>query len=186
MQQTDFELAMVASGVMLDGNDHADIHESQSISSVLEQLSHRERWAAAIIFLGVSLMAAVTFIAGIEAYGSDMPRAWSHALLALSIGQIAIVAGASYALYRQIEKNRFLIKYVAQVTHESAVSQPRLVGSTSVEMEKRVRASEDILPIGKLGDREYVSLPDGSIELETLLGRRRFLSLDAAKEFVGA
>jgi hypothetical protein len=39
---------------------------------------------------------------------------------------------------------------------------------------------------GKLAGREFLEHEDGSIEIDTLVGRRRFVSLDAAREFVGA
>jgi hypothetical protein len=39
---------------------------------------------------------------------------------------------------------------------------------------------------GKLAGREFLQFDDGSIEINTLVGRRRFVSLDAAREFVGA
>ncbi len=39
---------------------------------------------------------------------------------------------------------------------------------------------------GKLAGREYLVHADGSLEIDTLVGRRRFVSLEAAREFVGA
>ncbi len=39
---------------------------------------------------------------------------------------------------------------------------------------------------GKLAGREFLEYEDGSIEIDTLVGRRRFVSIDAAEEFVGA
>ena len=39
---------------------------------------------------------------------------------------------------------------------------------------------------GQLAGREYLEYHDGSIEIDTLVGRRRFISIDAAREFVGA
>jgi hypothetical protein len=38
---------------------------------------------------------------------------------------------------------------------------------------------------GRLNDRPYVLFGDGSIEIETLLGQRRFASFKDAREFIG-
>jgi hypothetical protein len=38
---------------------------------------------------------------------------------------------------------------------------------------------------GRLKDRPYVMFGDGSIEVETLLGQRRFASFKDAREFIG-
>ncbi len=38
---------------------------------------------------------------------------------------------------------------------------------------------------GRLKDRPYVLFGDGSIEVETLLGQRRFASFKDAREFIG-
>jgi hypothetical protein len=38
---------------------------------------------------------------------------------------------------------------------------------------------------GRLKDRPYVLFGDGSIEIETLLGQRRFASFKDAREFIG-
>jgi hypothetical protein len=37
-----------------------------------------------------------------------------------------------------------------------------------------------------LAGREYLTHDDGSVEIDTLVGRRRFVSLDVAREFVGS
>ena len=37
---------------------------------------------------------------------------------------------------------------------------------------------------GRIKDRNYVILPDGSVEVDTLLGTRVFASLDEARDFI--
>jgi hypothetical protein len=46
--------------------------------------------------------------------------------------------------------------------------------------------TESVVARGKLGDREHTLLADGSVILETRLGRRRFASIAEARSFIGA
>ena len=43
-----------------------------------------------------------------------------------------------------------------------------------------------IVERGRVGDRAYVLFGDGSVEVETLLGVRRFASIDEARDFIGS
>jgi hypothetical protein len=53
----------------------------------------------------------------------------------------------------------------------------------SVDMPRTEKTS--IVERGLLKDRPYILFGDGSIEVETLLGMRRFTSLADAYEFIG-
>ena len=50
---------------------------------------------------------------------------------------------------------------------------------------KNAAPKKKVLERGWLKDRAYVIFVDGSVEIETLLGLRRFASLRDAQEFVG-
>lgn len=50
---------------------------------------------------------------------------------------------------------------------------------------RAVTAGAEIVERGKIQDRNFARFADGSIEVETLLGLRRFASLDDAQGFIG-
>jgi hypothetical protein len=49
----------------------------------------------------------------------------------------------------------------------------------------RKKPAANVVQRGRLKDRPYVLFGDGTIEVETLLGLRRFTSFKEAREFVG-
>ena len=51
--------------------------------------------------------------------------------------------------------------------------------------EPPLQKAKSIIERGRLKDRAYVLFGDGSIEVETLLGLRRFASIIEAQEFIG-
>lgn len=63
----------------------------------------------------------------------------------------------------------------------SEQSQPAVVTRQEPQLGKRPK----IIERGRLKDRAYVLFGDGSVEVETLLGLRRFASLGEAYEFIG-
>ena len=64
-------------------------------------------------------------------------------------------------------------------THPSQHSQPKPPSAT-----QRPGVARKILERGWVKDRAYVQFTDGSVEVETLLGRRMFPSLKDAREFI--
>jgi hypothetical protein len=74
---------------------------------------------------------------------------------------------------------------------------PRAASRKAPLLEQREDLTEQPAPLpppapkkpvigGTLAGREFLEFHDGSIEIDTLVGRRRFVSVDAAREFVGA
>jgi hypothetical protein len=149
----------------------------------VERLAEAERLAEIAIFFGFCLTLAVLFVAISTPMVEDR-QIWNDGLMALSIAQGAILGGAGLKLYRLMEGNRkILLRFARSTGHiqngvkiEDAISAP-LTSTVSLN----IPSTE----VGHLGGRKYVMFPDGSIEVDTLLGRRRFTSLDAAREFVG-
>lgn len=184
IQNTDFQIAMVAGKMRLAAEEQDFTAEPHPMPSYLQHENEREHLAAAAIFTGVSLMSAVTFVAGLAAISSGAPAPWSHGLIALSIGQIAIVGGASLKIYSLMEKNRKLLTKFSDTAAPSWSEQRRKPVITIAPPSTSYETYDDSAR-GYLGDREYIMFSDGSIEIDTLLGRRRFTSLDAAREFVG-
>jgi hypothetical protein len=63
---------------------------------------------------------------------------------------------------------------------------PRAVGpAQTYKAAPAVKPRGKIVERGLLKDRAYIRFGDGSIEVETLLGRRSFASLREANEFIG-
>lgn len=184
MQNSSFQATLVASALVREMEERFMTQNADWDSDVLHQSFEQEKIAAVAAFTGLSLMAAVTFVAGYESFSSDAPVTWSHGLIALSVGQLAILAGISFKIYRLLERNRSLASRAAnRVTRpiRPAIDRPVVTIPTPVAA---FEMPSD-LPKAFIGNREYVTYPDGSVELDTLLGRRRFVSLDAAEEFVG-
>jgi hypothetical protein len=57
--------------------------------------------------------------------------------------------------------------------------------SGSARVEPRAEEASSVIERGRLKDRAYVLFGDGSVEVETLLGLRRFASVGEAYEFIG-
>ena len=56
--------------------------------------------------------------------------------------------------------------------------------SAHVKLEPTVQKAKKIVERGRVKDRAYILFGDGSVEVETLLGLRRFSSLSEAYEFI--
>ena len=68
-----------------------------------------------------------------------------------------------------------------------AFFQAALARSTNKAPDRTRPAGPQTVPQrGKIGDRPYTLYGDGTVAVETVLGRRFFASLDEAQEFVGA
>ena len=63
------------------------------------------------------------------------------------------------------------------------VTRPRVV-EPEPEPEPAYVEPDAIVERGRVGDRAYVLFGDGSVEVETLLGVRRFASIDEARDFI--
>jgi hypothetical protein len=184
IQNTDFQTALLETQHSILFGDQEWMPKLRTINDLLRQLTDREHLSVAGILAGVSLMSAVTFVAGIDAMSYGAPEAWSHGLLALSIGEIAVVGGSTLKFHKRIENNRrMLLALTRSSARGSPVSPRKAVESTPSRVISV--ATNDGLAHGSLAGREYVSFADGSIEIDTRLGRRRFVSIEAAREFVG-
>ncbi len=143
----------------------------------------RRALASMAILLGMSLMVAVVFVAIMSGIWNSAPAQWTHALLALIVAQSAIMVGVGI-------RSSMVAEARQQELIRAARAQARLKAETVMPTTPPplpVRALADRLTLigrGEIGGRPYVQLGDGSYEVETLLGRRRFGSLDAAEEFL--
>ncbi|AGK59366.1 hypothetical protein HYPDE_38483 [Hyphomicrobium denitrificans 1NES1] len=138
------------------------------------------------VLAGLGIISAIVFVTGYSALLSDTPAVWIHRLMALTVAQSILIAAVAMKLLPLIERRRFSVR----IASGGAANQRPL-------LDQRTMTSEQPAPLpapaprkpfigGKLAGREFLEFDDGSIEIDTLVGRRRFVSLDAAREFVGA
>ena len=180
---TDFQTIMALSAASLIAQNREHKAARSTLKSYLRWDDHlTERLAEAGVFLGVSVVVSVMFVAQSTPVAAEAPQIWTHGLLALTIAQGAILAGASCKVFTRIEriKNTSMLKSrPTDRPSRRAYAQLREVSDPST------LAISSVMPAGNLSGRPYTAFADGSVEIDTLLGRRRFIHLEAAREFVG-
>lgn len=142
--------------------------------------------AALLVFAGLAIISAIVFVAGYSALISDTPEVWIHRLMALAMAQSILIAAVAMKLLPRIERTRFSVRIVSGAeTNQRLLPDER---EMALDQPAPLPAPAPRKPLigGKLAGREYMEFDDGSIEIDTLIGRRRFVSIDAAREFVGA
>jgi hypothetical protein len=164
-------------GEHLDSEDFADAEPARASSAV-------GGFAAFSIFAGLGIMSAMVFTTGYLALLSDTPAIWIHRLMAMTLAQSILISAIAMKLLPRVEWRRNIS--IAAETPVERLALPE-------QSEAGEEPEEDVTPpsptpvvAGKLAGREYLAHPDGTIEIDTLVGRRRFVSMEAAKEFVGA
>lgn len=145
--------------------------------------------AAFAVFAGLGMLSVLIFVIGYSATLSDEPMIWIHRLMALAVMQSIFIAAVTMKLIPVIERRRSLIRIgpslgIRQTSDQDASS---LAGRERSDVPPPP-LPEPRKPVvgGKLAGREFLEYEDGSIEIDTLIGRRRFASLAAAREFVGS
>lgn len=175
---------LASSALRLDGGPfrHGIMEPERRLRPVKPKRS-AERLAEIAIFAGLCLILAVLFVATAPSMLDDR-ETWNDGLIALSIAQAAILGGAGLKFYWLIEGNRkVLLRFARSTGHlQTGVRVDDVVQIPSM---LPPALNNEITNVALLGGRKYVAFADGSIEIDTLLGRRRFTSLDAAREFVG-
>lgn len=141
----------------------------------------RDRVANLGIFLAISVFTSVVFVAGLLPGSVEAPQMWTHAFIALTIAQFVMLAAATLKASSPRDREAVVLEQKLSV-------QSRL----NSDLDSGAPADNADLPIppvaissGLMGGKAYVSFSDGSVEIDTMLGRRRFVDLNAAREFVG-
>lgn len=137
------------------------------------------------MFVGASVFTSVVFVAGLMPGTVDAPQMWTHAFIALTLAQFAMLAGATLkasshrSASRESKNDERLARAMANVDATER-------NTSEADSEIRPTLTPIALSSGLLGEKAYIAFSDGSIEVDTMLGRRRFADLNAAREFVGA
>jgi len=148
-------------------------------------VSRSSGFAAIAVFAGFAIASAIVFVTGYSALLSDTPGIWIHRLMALAVAQSMLIALVAMKLLPLGERRQNFLRLGPN-------SKARI--SFNEEQEHMARSEPPPLPKpvqrtpvsgGTLAGREFMEFDDGTIEIDTLVGRRRFISIDAAREFVG-
>ncbi|MBN9247377.1 hypothetical protein [Hyphomicrobium sp.] len=150
-------------------------------------LTSRQRGgiAAFAVFAGLGMLSVLIFVIGYSATLSDEPMIWIHRLMALAVMQSIFIAAVTMRLIPVIERRRSLIRIGPSLGFRQTPDQDVSTRS-AVPMPPPLPEPRKPVVGGKLAGREFLEYEDGSIEIDTLIGRRRFASLAAAREFVGS
>jgi hypothetical protein len=148
----------------------------------------REKMGVYTIFGGLGVLSLVIFVIGYSAIESDSPEIWIHRLMALALVQSILIGAVAMKLLPTIGHLSFFTGTSARLSPPIKASE---IGRKVPQ--PRMEAVPPPLPEppqpvigGQLAGRDFMTYGDGSIEIDTLVGRRRFVSLDAAREFVGS
>ena len=138
------------------------------------------------IFAALAVLSLAIFVIGCSALRSESPEIWIHRLMALAIVQSILVAAVSMNLL-PIMKRHSLVRIGRNAQRAKLIEPPRAIPPLRMDpVPPTLPAPPKAVVGGQLAGREFLEYDDGSIEIDTLVGRRRFVSLDAAREFVGA
>lgn len=150
------------------------------------------RWAMVWLLIGFGIIASVVFVLTTGGGLADRQETWTHGLFALVAAEVLIVVGALTKMTSSVEESQALLKRFLQSQSSRRSSSPRPTINTP-PLPARLTAL-DFVPRdnsrsgpfnGKIGDRKFVVQADGAVHVETLLGPRRFTSIESAREFVG-
>lgn len=149
---------------------------------------HEQRGGAAAlsVFVGLGLLSLCIFVVGYSALLSDSPEIWIHRLMALAITQSALIGIVTMKLLPIIERRRSLSRIKAYTLRTPPAELPRQAAPARSEPAPPPLPAREPVVGGQLAGRDYLSYDDGSIEIDTLVGRRRFVSIEAARDFVGS
>lgn len=133
----------------------------------------------------LAILSAVTVFAGCSALASDQPMIWIHRLMAISLAQSILFAA-------MVVKLAPMATFARQTTRIAIpepfplLEQARAAAVPPPPHPQPRPERPSLVGHGVLAGRDYAEYSDGSVEINTMLGRRRFISLDTARSFVGA
>jgi hypothetical protein len=143
--------------------------------------------AAFSVFGGLGILSFGIFVIGYSALRADSPEIWIHRLMALALLQSVLIGAATMKLLPIIERRRWLIRIGAEIEQPKTIQPARKMADARVDrMPPPLPEPPKPMIGGQLAGREFLEYGDGSIEIDTMVGRRRFASLEAAREFVGS
>lgn len=126
-----------------------------------------------VLALGWGVLLAVTTAVTVLSLAGLLDPRIGLVIVACAWGQGAIVTGCALLVLAEMRRQR---RRPARLTWASAPASPS----------EPSLPAPDPIATGEMNGRRYALFADGSVELLTLLGRRRFRTIAHAREFVGA
>jgi hypothetical protein len=103
-----------------------------------------------------------------------------------TIGQTLVLCGVGLAILDALHAGfGALNRFFEAILQRSAARPPQPTHMPARAPAEPEAPANDITERGRLNGRAYLRYRDGSVEIETLLGVRRFASVEEAEEFVG-
>ncbi len=125
----------------------------------------------ALLLSGTSAMEVMVRLTG---------HAAAPSLNLAAVTQATILTGFGLALLGALQTGFSTLKKLFDAVVDGSIRT-----APTMANEPSQRAPKKIIERGLFGDRPYVLFGDGTIEVKTLLGARRFSSLLEAHEFIG-
>lgn len=137
--------------------------------------------------MGFALMGAVTGMLHRSGSATLASNLGLRGIFALIAAQGLIAIGLTLKSMSDAAQNERMIQGLLQgQSHGAAAHSVRSARPTSHPPTRLIALPVPVpLESGRIGNRKFVRHSDNTVDVETLLGRRRFISLDAAQEFVG-
>ncbi|TAL78621.1 MAG: hypothetical protein EPN75_10450 [Beijerinckiaceae bacterium] len=104
------------------------------------------------------------------------------------IGQATILTGFGLAILGALQTGFGTLKQFFDTVLERTAQNARIAAEAPQQPSPSPSPSpspKKVVERGTLRDRSYMRFGDGTIEIETLLGLRRFASIQEAREFIG-
>jgi hypothetical protein len=101
------------------------------------------------------------------------------------IAQATILTGFGLAILGALQSGFGALKQFFDTVLERTAQSAKENVAVAVEAPQK-QPLRKVVERGMLKDRSYMRFGDGTIEIETLLGLRRFASLQEASEFIGS
>jgi hypothetical protein len=106
----------------------------------------------------------------------------------VAIGQATILTGFGLAILGALQTGFGSLKQFFDMVLERTAQNAKQNLAIAVEAPQQPSpppSPKKVVERGTLKDRSYMRFGDGTIEIETLLGLRRFASIQEAAEFIG-
>ncbi len=143
-------------------------------------------WGLAIALLGWGVLIAALMLSDVFLKAGSLVALISLRSDLVTLAQTTILSGFALAVIGALRAgfgalNRF---FDAVLQRSSAPRPAPVVEVPEPESVSVTTPAERFAQANRLKERNYVVLPDGSVEVETLLGTRIFATLEEARDFI--
>ena len=153
-----------------------------------------------IVALGWLVLAAALALSETWLKGGSLVSVLSFRSDLITLAQTAIVSGFGLAIFGVLRSGfGAFSRFFEAVLQRSGAPRPAPLAAVTpapivtsrTEIDEPVRAAAPerpraapVMPASPFRERNYVILPDGSVEVETMFGTRVFATLDEARDFI--